>query len=108
MTERWPNLRSSRLAARGWDWRSYVIYIGFAVILVFFSVTLGGRGFLQPTNLINIINQTATISVMAVGMTLVIAAAETCPLVRSPASPRWSPLWRSRTGVWFPASRPAS
>jgi ribose transport system permease protein len=76
MTERWPNLRSSRLAARGWDWRSYVIYIGFAVILVFFSVTLGGRGFLQPTNLINIINQTATISVMAVGMTLVIAAAE--------------------------------
>jgi ribose transport system permease protein len=76
MPERWSNLRSSRLSLRGWDWRGSVIYIGFVVILVFFSVTLGGSGFLQPTNLINIVNQTAAISVMAVGMTLVISAAE--------------------------------
>jgi ribose transport system permease protein len=76
MPERWSNLRSARLSLRGWDWRGSVIYIGFLVILVFFSVTLRGSGFLQPTNLINIINQTATISVMAVGMTLVISAAE--------------------------------
>ncbi len=76
MTELWSNLRSSRLSLRQWDWRSSIIYIGFVVILVFFSVTLSGSGFLQPSNLINIINQTATISVMAVGMTLVISAAE--------------------------------
>ncbi len=76
MTDLWSHLRSSRLALRAWDWRSSVIYIGFLVILAIFSVTLSGRGFLQPTNLINIVNQTATISVMAVGMTLVISAAE--------------------------------
>jgi ribose transport system permease protein len=76
MTELWSNLRASRLSLRGWDWRSSVIYIGFLVIFAFFSITLRDSGFLQPTNLINIINQTATISVMAVGMTLVISAAE--------------------------------
>jgi ribose transport system permease protein len=76
MLERWLQPRSWRTRLVRWDWRSYVIYIGFVVILVFFGVTLSGSGFLQPRNLINIVNQTATISVMAVGMTLVISAAE--------------------------------
>ena len=63
-------------ALRGLDWRSYVIYIGFAATFLFFAVTLSGSGFLNPTNLVNIVNQTATISVIAVGMTFVIASAE--------------------------------
>jgi ribose transport system permease protein len=58
------------------DWRDYVIYIGFVVILLFFALTLSDRGFLNPSNLVNIVNQTATISVIAVGMTFVIASAE--------------------------------
>ena len=66
----------ARAAAGGLDWRDYVIYIGFVVILLFFALTLSDRGFLNPNNLVNIVNQTATISVIAVGMTFVIASAE--------------------------------
>ena len=70
--------RSARgtLPIGGLDWRSYVIYIGFALIFGFFALTLSDRGFLNPNNLVNIVNQTATITVIAVGMTFVIAAAE--------------------------------
>jgi ribose transport system permease protein len=58
------------------DWRQYVVYIGFVVLLVFFSITLSGSGFLNPSNLLNIVSQTAIIAVMAVAMTFVISAAE--------------------------------
>ena len=58
------------------DWRRYVIYIGFVVIFVFFAVLLGDEGFLSANNLLNIFRQTATITVIAVGMTYVIACAE--------------------------------
>jgi ribose transport system permease protein len=63
-----------RLAAI--EWRRYVIYIGFVVVFIFFAVLLGNDGFLSPTNLLNILRQTSTIMVIAVGMTYVIAAAE--------------------------------
>jgi ribose transport system permease protein len=63
-------------ALRGFDWRQYVIYIGFVAIFLFFAVTLHDDGFLTSNNLLNIVRQTATISVMAVAMTYVIAAAE--------------------------------
>jgi len=70
--------REDSLAARlkTLDWRRYVIYIGFVVIFVFFAVLLGDQGFLSANNLLNIFRQTATITVMAVGMTYVIACAE--------------------------------
>ncbi|MGH3449248.1 MAG: ABC transporter permease [Haloechinothrix sp.] len=58
------------------DWRQYVIYIVFVVIFVSFAVTLYDQGFLTSTNLLNIVRQTATISVMAVAVTFVIGAAE--------------------------------
>ncbi|MFL5661511.1 MAG: ABC transporter permease [Ktedonobacteraceae bacterium] len=58
------------------DWRQYVVYIGFVVLLLFFSIVLSGSGFLNTNNLLNIVRQTAIISVMAVAMTFVIAAAE--------------------------------
>lgn len=58
------------------DWRRYVIYIGFVVIFAFFAILLGDEGFLSPNNLLNIFRQTATITVIAVGMTYVIACAE--------------------------------
>jgi ribose transport system permease protein len=58
------------------DWRSYVVYIAFAVIFLAFAITQYGNGFLSPYNLLNIVGQTTTISLMAVGMTFVIAAAE--------------------------------
>ena len=58
------------------DWRQYVIYAGFIAIFIFFSVTLGDKGFLDPNNLLNIVRQTAMIAIMAVGMTFVLSAGE--------------------------------
>jgi ribose transport system permease protein len=58
------------------EWRNYVLYVGFIVLFVVFAVTLGDRGFTTSNNLLNIIRQTATISVMAVAVTFVIGAAE--------------------------------
>jgi ribose transport system permease protein len=66
--------RPSRLADL--DWRRYVIYIGFVVVFAVFAVTLGDQGFLSSTNLLNILRQTATITVIAVAMTYVISCAE--------------------------------
>jgi len=67
--------RPSRLLSR-FDWRQYVIYVVFGAIFVFFAATLHSDGFLNGNNLLNIIRETATISVMATAMTFVIGAAE--------------------------------
>jgi ribose transport system permease protein len=66
--------RRGRLATV--DWRRYIIYIGVVVVFLFFAVLLGDQGFLSRNNLLNIFRQTATITVIAVGMTYVIACAE--------------------------------
>jgi len=58
------------------DWRRYVIYIGFVVVFLFFAILLRDQGFLAPQNLLNIFRQTATITIIAVGMTYVISCAE--------------------------------
>ncbi|MCU1543845.1 MAG: transporter permease [Microbacteriaceae bacterium] len=58
------------------DWRQNIIYVGFVAAFVLFAVTLGDSGFTSPNNLLNIVRQTASISVMAVAMTFVIATAE--------------------------------
>ncbi|WP_369046039.1 ABC transporter permease [Sinomonas sp. P10A9] len=58
------------------DWRRYVIYIGFVVVFAFFAILLRDQGFLSAVNLLNIFRQTATITVIAVGMTYVISCAE--------------------------------
>jgi ribose transport system permease protein len=58
------------------EWRRYVVFIAFLVILAFFSITLYDAGFLSVTNLLNIVLQSAIIAVMAVAMTFVISAAE--------------------------------
>lgn len=63
-------------AITSWDWRRYVIYIGFVVVFLFFAVLLHDQGFLSPNNLLNIFRQTSTITIIAVGMTYVIAAAQ--------------------------------
>lgn len=73
--------RMALASARPWwsgrfDWRRYMIYIGFVVVFLAFAILLGDQGFLSETNLLNILRQTATITVIAVGMTFVIANAE--------------------------------
>lgn len=66
--------RMNGAALRAFDWRQYIIYIGFVAVFLVFAVTLSDKGFLTPTNLLNIFRQTATISIMAVAMTFVIGA----------------------------------
>jgi ribose transport system permease protein len=58
------------------DWRQYVIYAGFVLIFIFFAITLGEKGFLDPNNLLNIVRQTAMIAIMAVAMTFVLSCGE--------------------------------
>jgi len=66
----------SRTFSLRFDWRKYVVYAGFVVTFLVFSFVLQGSGFLSPNNLLNIIRQTATITVIAVAMTFVIASGE--------------------------------
>jgi ribose transport system permease protein len=63
-------------ALRAIDWRRYIIYIGFVAVFALFAIFLRDDGFLTSNNLLNIFRQTATITVIAVGMTFVISAAE--------------------------------
>jgi len=58
------------------NWRQNIIYVGFIGIFLFFAITLGHKGFLDTTNLLNIVRQTAMISIMAVAMTYVLSAGE--------------------------------
>jgi ribose transport system permease protein len=60
----------------GGDWRRYVMYIAFVLVLVVFAIFLADRGFLTSRNLLNIVAQSAIIGVMAVAMTFVIGAAQ--------------------------------
>ncbi|HEU4658219.1 MAG TPA: ABC transporter permease, partial [Capillimicrobium sp.] len=61
---------------RALDPRTYVVYVAFLLILVFFAITLQDDGFLTSQNLLNIARQTAPITVMAVGIVFVLSAGE--------------------------------
>lgn len=69
-------MRFSSVSAKKFQWQNYIVYISFAIVLVFFSITQYDSGFLTGNNMLNIIRQTAMISIMAVAMTFVIAAGQ--------------------------------
>ena len=58
------------------SWKDYVVYIFFALVILFFSLTIGDQGFLTLNNLFNITRTTSMIVVIAVAMTFVISAGE--------------------------------
>jgi ribose transport system permease protein len=58
------------------NWRQYIVYIAFIGVIIYFGFTLGDDGFLTTNNLLNIVRQTAIISIMGVAMTFVISTAE--------------------------------
>lgn len=58
------------------NYKKYIVYITFLIVILFFSILLHDKGFLSPGNIMNILRQTAMISVMAVGMTFTISAGE--------------------------------
>jgi ribose transport system permease protein len=66
----------SRSSAPKFHWRDYTVYIAFVALFIIFAITLSDDGFLSSNNLTNIIAQTAPISIMAIAVTFVIAAAQ--------------------------------
>jgi len=56
--------------------QNYIVYIFFFVVLIFFSFTIGNKGFLTITNTFSIFRSTAMIVVMATAMTFIVASGE--------------------------------
>ena len=52
-----------------------VVYFGFVLVFLFFAITQG-EFFLQPSNLLNILVQSAPIAIMAVAFTFVLASGQ--------------------------------
>jgi ribose transport system permease protein len=75
MQSKAPDITQNRISLR-FDWRKYMVYLAFIAVFLYFSVTLHDDGFLSTSNLLNIVRQTAIISIMAVAMTFVIGAAQ--------------------------------
>jgi len=55
---------------------TYVVYVGFLLIFAAFAVLLRGEGFLTVSNLLNIVQETTPVTVMAIGMVFVLSAGE--------------------------------
>ena len=55
---------------------TYVVYVGFLLIFAVFAVLLRDEGFLTVSNLLNIVQETTPVTVMAVGMVFVLSARE--------------------------------
>lgn len=70
VAERW-RLRVPRRLPSG-----AVVYVGFVLIFAFFAVTLRDNGFLTIDNQLNVLRQTAFVSVMAFGTTFALSAGE--------------------------------
>lgn len=67
----------ARIAAlRAIDPSRYIVYVGFVVIFAAFAIALKDDGFLSARNLLNIVQQTTPVTVMAVGMVFVLTAGE--------------------------------
>jgi ribose transport system permease protein len=58
------------------DWRDYIVYLAFIGVIIYFSISLYDQGFVSTDNLLNIVRQTAMISIMGLAMTFVISTGE--------------------------------
>jgi len=56
--------------------RENIVYIFFLIVMLFFAITIGDKGFLTVTNLFNITRTTAMIAVISIAMTFVICSGE--------------------------------
>ncbi|MBS1894832.1 MAG: ABC transporter permease [Actinobacteria bacterium] len=67
---------SWRRRLSGVDAGRYAVYLGFVAIFIVFSITLSEDGFTSGRNLLNILEATAPITVMAVATAFVLGAGE--------------------------------
>ena len=56
--------------------RTYLVFVAFLLLFAFFAVVLADDGFTSRTNLLNIVRQTAPVTVMAVAVVFVLSAGE--------------------------------
>jgi ribose transport system permease protein len=70
------SLKSKKIDFKRINWNKYIVYIAFVVVFIILSIWLGDKGFLSANNVLNISRQTAMITIMAIGMTFVIGAAQ--------------------------------
>ncbi len=56
--------------------RGAIVYLGFVLVFVVFAILLRERGFLTIDNQLNILRQTAFVSIMAFGTTFALSAGE--------------------------------
>ena len=54
----------------------FTVYIVLVVVFIFFSIVLRDKGFMSSSNLLNVLRQTAMVSVMAVGGVFVLGAGQ--------------------------------
>ena len=66
----------SRTNKKDIQWDKYMVYFIFVAVFIVFAITLGNKGFLNVNNLVNILRQTAVISIIAVAGTFVMAAGQ--------------------------------
>ncbi len=69
-------MRSSKSVKKNIQWDKYMVYLIFISVFIVFAIVLGDKGFLNKNNIINILRQTAMISIMAVAGTFVMAAGQ--------------------------------
>ena len=58
------------------EWSRYIVYLGFVSILLFFAIVLRNDGFLTTENLLNIVVQSAPVTIMTIGMVFVLSSGE--------------------------------
>ena len=64
----------------------FTVYIVLGIVFIFFSIALNGKGFIASGNLLNILRQTAMVSVMAVAGVFVLGAGQIDMTVGSTAA----------------------
>lgn len=69
-------LKSLQERFRGFDPRDAIVYVSFVVMFLVFAVTLRGDGFLSETNLINIVDQSVPVGIMACAYVFVLSSGE--------------------------------
>lgn len=69
-------MRSKEANRKKIQWTNYTVYIVLVVVFVLFSIILHSKGFTSPNNLLNILRQTAMVSVMAVAGVFVLGAGQ--------------------------------
>ena len=55
---------------------TYVVYVGFLLIFAAFAILLRDEGFMSAANLLNIVQETTPVTIMAIGMVFVLSAGE--------------------------------